>query len=88
MRARFVVIGCLLCLSLRSAQFEDAGRVEISNARAAQIRFELRLTLPDGDRVVRADHRLSAKNGRPIFRLAIPANQTVTVRYQTQHTTG
>jgi hypothetical protein len=26
------------------------------------------------------------KRGRPIFRLTIPANQSVTVRFQTQHT--
>jgi hypothetical protein len=33
---------------------------------------------------VRADHPLGAKNGRPIFRFKVPANQTVAVRFQTQ----
>jgi hypothetical protein len=65
-----------------------AGRVDISNARAAQIQFELRLQLPQGSRVVRADHPVGAKNGRPIFRLTIPARATVSVRYQTQHAAG
>jgi hypothetical protein len=46
----------------------------------------LKLQLPDGARVVRADHPLGAKNGRPIFRLSVPANETVTVRYQTART--
>jgi hypothetical protein len=73
---------------LRSATFDDVHRVDVSNARAREIQFELRLQLPEGGSVVRADHRLGARNGRPLFRLAIPANQTVTVRYQTQRTTG
>jgi hypothetical protein len=46
----------------------------------------LRLQIEAGARVVRADHALGAKNGRPIFRLNVPANETVTVRYQIQHT--
>jgi hypothetical protein len=75
-------------LTLRSADTETVNRVEISNARAAEIHFELRLRLPEGGRVVRADHPLGTKNGRPIFRLTIPANETVTLRYQWQHITG
>ena len=71
---------------LRSAQVDDVNRVVISNARAAAIPFELRLRLPGGGRIVRADHPLGSKHGRPIFRLTIPANQSVTVRFQTQHT--
>ncbi len=48
--------------------------VEISNARPAEIQFELRLQLREGTRVVRADHSMGTKNGRPIFRLTIPAH--------------
>ncbi len=75
-------------LHLRSAQVEAVNHVDISNALGVEIQFELRLRLPEGGRVVRADHPLGSKNGRPIFRLTIPANETVTVRYQWQHTTG
>ncbi len=71
--------------ALRSVNIDDVRRVEISNARAAAIDFELRLSLPAGARIVRADHPLGAKNGRPIFRFKVPANQTVTVRFQTQN---
>jgi len=71
-------------LTLRSTKVDAVTRVEISNARAAPIQFELRLQLHEGARVVRADHQLGTKNGRPIFRLTIPANEAVTVRYQTQ----
>src|SRR4029077_38556 len=71
---------------LRSAQVDDVNRVMISNARSAAIPFELRLRWPEGGRIVRADHPLGSKRGRPIFRLTIPANQSVTVRFQTQHT--
>ena len=73
-------------VALRSVKVDEAQRVEVSNARAAGIDFELRLSLPEGARVVRADHPLGAKNGRPIFRFKVPANQSVTVRFQTQRT--
>jgi hypothetical protein len=73
-------------VSLRSVKSSTAHRVAINNARASGIEFELRLQLTAGARVVRADHALGAKNGRPIFRLHVPAHETVTVRYQIQHT--
>jgi hypothetical protein len=73
-------------VSLRSVRIAAANRVAISNAFASGIEFELRLQLEAGARVVRADHALGAKNGRPIFRLHVPAHETVTVRYQIQHT--
>jgi hypothetical protein len=72
-------------VSLRSVKVDDVQRVEVSNARAAGIDFELRLWLPQGARIVRADHPLGTKNGRPIFRFKVPANQTLAVRFQTQH---
>jgi hypothetical protein len=65
----------------------SSDRVDVTNARPAEIRFELRLQLPEGGRVVRADHPMASKNGRPIFRLTVPANQTVTLRYQWEHVT-
>jgi hypothetical protein len=71
-------------MALRAVKVDEVRRVEISNARAAGIDFELRLRLPEGARIVRADHSLGAKNGRPIFRLKVPANETVAVRFQTQ----
>jgi hypothetical protein len=71
-------------VALRSVKVDDVLRVEVSNARPAGIDFELRLTLPEGARIVRADHPIGTKNGRPIFRFKVPANQTVAVRFQTQ----
>jgi hypothetical protein len=73
-------------VSLRSVKIGAANRVAISNARPTDVQFELRLQLEAGARVVRADHVLGAKNGRPIFRLKVPANHTVTIRYQVAHT--
>ena len=72
----------------RSVKVEDLNQVDISNARDTEIQFELRLRLPDGARVIRADHALATKNGRPIFRLTIPANGNLTLKYQTQLTAG
>jgi hypothetical protein len=69
---------------LRSVKVNDVQRADITNARNTDIQFELRVPLAEGARIVRADHPLATKNGRPIFRFKVPANQTVTVRYQTQ----
>jgi len=71
-------------IRVTSTQPDAVTQVDISNARATPAQFELRLRLPEGRRVVRADHPLGTKNGRPIFRLTLPANETVTVRYWTQ----
>jgi hypothetical protein len=68
-------------LNIRSVPVSEVTRVEISNARSSAIRFELRLP---PQRVLRADHPLASKDGRPIFRLSIPAQAQVTVRYQTE----
>jgi hypothetical protein len=72
-------------VQVTSNKVEAVNHVDISNARATDIRFELRLRLPEGGRVVRADHPLGTKNGRPIFRLTIPANGTVTLQYRSRH---
>ena len=69
---------------VRSVKVDEIQRVEVSNARATEIQFEFLVPLPEGARIVRADHALSAKNGRPMFRFKVPANETVTVRFQTQ----
>ncbi len=71
-------------VQLRAVKVDEVRRVAVSNARGTAIDFELRLRLAEGDRIVRADHPLGTKNGRPIFRLRVPANQTVAVRFQTQ----
>jgi hypothetical protein len=72
---------------LRRVAVDAVNRVDISNAKPTGVQFELRLQLPPGARVVRADHPMGAKNGRPIFRLMVPANGTATLRYQTEHFT-
>ena len=69
---------------LRSVKVNTVQRAEITNARDTDIQFELKVPLAEGARIVRADSPLASKNGRPIFRFRVPANQTVTVRFQTQ----
>jgi hypothetical protein len=71
-------------IRVESTQVKEVTQVDISNARAEPVEFELRLQLPAGARVARADHPVGTKNGRPIFRLTIPANETLTVHYRTQ----
>jgi hypothetical protein len=72
----------------RSARVDDVNRVEIRSARADAIRLELRVQLPDGTRVIAADHPLHNRNGQPLFELTIPAGSRQTIRYQTEHAQG
>jgi hypothetical protein len=55
--------------------------VEITSARADATPFELRLQVPDGLRVTATDQPMGMKDGRPIFRLTLPANGSLKVRY-------
>lgn len=55
--------------------------VEITNARGEPTPFELRLWPAEGERVEAPDHPMGLKDGRPIFRLTLPANSAVMVRY-------
>jgi hypothetical protein len=71
---------------LTSAVVDDVSRIEIRNARRSAIRFELRLRLADGSQLIGADHTPTVRDGRPLFKLTIPAGGSATVRYQTEHT--
>ncbi len=73
---------------MRTEEVDDINRVEVTNARATAIQFELRLQLREGARVVRTDHPLGAKNGRPIFRFPVAAHGSEIVRYQTNRRIG
>jgi hypothetical protein len=62
-------------------------RVQISNAQSVPVQIELLVALYDGAQVIRADHPLSTKDGRPVFRLTIPAQDSLILRYQVQYQT-
>lgn len=63
---------------------DQVSHIEITNARPYAIEAEVRLYAYDDDqRIVRADHTPEMKNGRPIFRVSVPANSTRDIRYQT-----
>jgi hypothetical protein len=69
----------------KSSLVDEVNRIEIQNATPADIQVELRLQLPEGTQVIAADATTSARGGRPLFKLPVPANRTATVRYQTEH---
>jgi hypothetical protein len=83
-----ITVGEARDVEVATSWADPVNRVAISNAGAAAVRFELRLQIPEGEHVVHADHPLGTKNGRPIFRLTLPAHETVTLRYQTQPIAG
>ena len=66
-----------------SRTLNQINRIEVSNARPYEVIVEVRLYLQPGAEMVRSDAPYGQKNGRPIFRLTVPANETLTVRYQT-----
>ena len=68
----------------KAALVDNINRVEIHNAGPADIQFELRLQLDADEQLIAADAPLTARNGRPLFKFAVPANRTVTIRYQTE----
>jgi hypothetical protein len=71
-------------IRLREATIDDIRRVEVSNAHAADVNFELELRLDGDAHVLRADHSLGTRKGHPVFRLIVPAHKTVVLRYQTE----
>ncbi len=77
------IIPLLPQVNAGSRQIDQINRIEVSNARPYPVEVELRLWLDDGGQMVRADQPFGQKNGRPIFRLTVPANDTLVVRYQT-----
>lgn len=58
-------------------------RIEITNARPFPIQTEVQIYLYDAQQLVKADHPVAQKNGRPLFRVTVPANSSVEIRYQT-----
>jgi hypothetical protein len=71
---------------LRSAVVDNTSQIEIQNARGEAIAFELRLNLWDGTQLISADHAPAEGGARPLFKLTIPANGSMIVHYQTEHT--
>jgi hypothetical protein len=65
------------------ATINEVYRIEITNARPVAVQAEVRLELDEGDRLVKADRPVAQKNGRPIFRVTVPANGSLEIRYQT-----
>jgi hypothetical protein len=61
----------------------QVNRIEITNARPFEIQAEVRLSLSGAQQLARADHPADQKNGRPIFRVTLPANASLEIRYQT-----
>ncbi|HVI97936.1 MAG TPA: hypothetical protein VM657_02610 [Sphingomonas sp.] len=68
----------------RTVPVSRVARIDLSNTGARPASIEVRLALDPSQRVVRADHLVGRKNGRPVFRVALPANGSATIRYQTQ----
>ena len=73
-------------VNLRSRDLQNLNRLEITNARPTPVIVELRLHLPDGTNVVRADHIPKSRNGLPTFRLTVPAQGNSTILFQTART--
>jgi hypothetical protein len=71
---------------LRSASVNLVRQIDITNARNSPATVEIGLNLSAGERLVRADHVPTSHNGRPTFRLTVPAEEGAHIRYQTEQT--
>ena len=68
-------------LNARQAPVSGTERVDLSNAASTAAVFELRVSLPAGSKITRADRSMAMKDGRPIFRLSLPPRSVETFRY-------
>jgi hypothetical protein len=66
-----------------SRVLQEINRIEISNARPYPVDVDVRLYMQGDAQMLRADAPYGQKDGRPIFQLTVPANDTLVVRYQT-----
>lgn len=65
------------------ARFNVVNNVEITNAHPFPIQAEVNVYLNGGEELVRADRDPEQKDGHPIFRVTVPANESIEFRYQT-----
>jgi len=56
-------------------------KVEVFNAKPEPINVELRLQMNGAQKLTVADQPIGKKDGRPIFRLAVPANGATILHY-------
>ena len=61
----------------------EVNQIELSNARPYPVQAEVRIDLDDGQEIAKSDVTPGRKNGQPIFKVTIPANDTLNIRYQT-----
>ncbi|MEQ1783826.1 MAG: hypothetical protein ABMA14_20915 [Hyphomonadaceae bacterium] len=61
----------------------EVNQIELSNARPYPVQVEVRIDLDDGQEIAKSDVTPGRKNGQPIFKVTIPANDTLNIRYQT-----
>jgi len=64
------------------AAFDET--VKVTNASAHDVAFELRLQINPGARVTSHGQAVALKDGRPIFRLNVPAGGEATVTYRVE----
>jgi hypothetical protein len=57
-------------------------RVTVTNANAHPVRFELRLSLIDGERFIQQSAKLTPKEGAWLWDVIVPANGTATLNYR------
>jgi hypothetical protein len=65
------------------SRYNLVDRIEVTNAHPFAIEAEVTVFLDDGEELVRADLEPEQTDGRPLFRIRVPANSTAEVRYQT-----
>jgi hypothetical protein len=85
LQARQARVSMPVAAGLGPARRRWSESVEISNAGAKSEAVELRLFKSPAARVFDADQPMALKDGRPIFRLNVPAGGAVTLHYTVEN---
>ncbi len=65
----------------RLSKGEQVQRLEIANASAVPIQIEVKYNTSGAERLVDADRPVDKIDGRPVFRLEVPANDRIVIHY-------
>ena len=61
---------------------KDGHEVSVSNANPWPVAVEVEFDVGDGARLDKASVRLGSRNGRPLWKVDVPANDSATLRYR------
>jgi hypothetical protein len=78
-----VDVGASSDLRVSAVRDGESSQIAVTNGGATAANLELSLGLPDGDRLIAADHEAQTHNGKLLFKVRVEAGEVLTIRYRT-----